>query len=72
MKFWLISDEDVKVIGAGLNAITHEANDYNCQDWPIGEGCCGCQGDELREKARYAFDMGLHATEEIPDDFKTA
>ena len=34
-----------------LNASTHEANDYNCQDWPPGEGCRGCDGDELREQA---------------------
>jgi hypothetical protein len=35
-----------------LAAPTHEANDYNCEDWPIGEGCRGCDGDEQRELAR--------------------
>ena len=34
-----------------LNAPTHEANDYNCQDWPPGEMCRGCAGDEQREQA---------------------
>ena len=32
----------------GLEAPTHAANDYNCEDWPIGEGCRGCDGNELR------------------------
>lgn len=35
-----------------LLASTHEANDYNCQDWPIGEGCSGCKGDKVRDEAR--------------------
>ena len=33
----------------GLTAPTHAVNDYNCEDWPIGQGCRGCDGDELRE-----------------------
>ena len=32
----------------GMTAPTHAANDANCQDWPIGEQCHGCQGDALR------------------------
>jgi len=51
MKWWLISDEDVQEIRNALTAPTHTANDYNCENWPIGQGCRGCDGDELREKA---------------------
>ena len=34
-----------------LRASTHDANDYNCADWPPGEGCSGCKGDEVRKQA---------------------
>ena len=34
-----------------LRASTHDANDYNCEDWPLGEGCSGCKGDEVRKQA---------------------
>jgi len=69
MKWWLISDDDVKIIRDGLNAPTHEANDYNCQDWPIGEGCRGCKGDKLRDRAIHTLDTGLHITNAVPADF---
>ncbi len=70
MKWWLISDEDVRVIMAALGAPTHEANDFNCEDWPPGNGCDGCKGDELRAKGLHALHSGLHNTESVPDDFK--
>lgn len=69
-KWFLISDEDIKVIREALLAPTHEANNYNCQDWPPGEGCRGCDGDEQRAKAVYTLDSGLNTTNEIPADFK--
>lgn len=69
MKWWLISDDDVKNIRDGLSASTHGANDYNCEDWPIGEGCRGCKGDELRDRAIYTLDTGLHITDAVPADF---
>lgn len=37
-------------IKEALQAPTHEANDYNCEDWPPGEGCSGCKGDKLRKE----------------------
>jgi hypothetical protein len=69
MKWWLISDEDVKEIRSALTAPTHEANDYNCEDWPIGRGCHGCEGDELRQRAIYVLDTGLHIAGVVPVDF---
>jgi len=33
----------------GLRAPTHAANDHNCEDWPPGQGCRGCDGNELRK-----------------------
>jgi len=53
---WAISGEALSLIKAALLAPTHEANDYNCEDWPIGEGCAGCKGDKLREAAIKAVD----------------
>ncbi len=38
-------------IKEALQAPTHDANDYNCADWPPGEGCSGCKGDEVRRQA---------------------
>ena len=45
-----------------LNAPTHEANDYNCQDWPPEAGCRGCDGDELREQAVKQIESTLSTT----------
>ena len=42
-----------------LKAPTHEANDFNCQDWPPDEGCRGCHGDELREQAASLLETAL-------------
>jgi len=72
MKWWLISDEDVKLIQEALQAPTHEANDYNCQDWPLGKGCRGCEGDKLRQEAVHILNTSLHTTEVIPKDFEEA
>ena len=46
-----IFEEIEPYIIEALQAPTHEANDYNCEDWPPGEGCSGCKGDKLREEA---------------------
>lgn len=70
MQWWLISKEDADRIRQGLLAPTHEANDYNCEDWPPGSGCKGCKGDHLREEALHALDSGLHTTDTVPEDFK--
>lgn len=47
-----------ELLGAG----THAVNDYNCEEWPPGEPCSGCKGDNIRaavrEKAREAGIMG--------------
>ena len=60
---------------AALNAPTHEANDYNCEDWPEkcrgcdcedwppGKGCRGCAGDEQREQAVKQIEATLAALE---------
>ena len=69
-KWWLISDEARQIVEQALMASTHEANSYNCQDWPPGEGCSGCDGDELREKARHELACGLHVTDAIPADYE--
>ncbi len=69
-KWWIISDEDIQKIRQALFASTHEANSYNCQDWPPGNGCSGCDGDELRKKARHTLDSGLHTTEAVPSDYQ--
>ncbi len=58
-KYSLIPDEVVETVRLGLSATTHTANSHNCEDWPIGEGCTGCRGDELREKALYELDTKL-------------
>ena len=50
-----------KATGA-LNAPTHEANDLNCQDWPPGEVCRGCAGDDQRELAIKQIEAALSAT----------
>lgn len=41
--------EDVVI--EALQAPIHEANEHNCQEWPPGEECSGCEGDKLREQA---------------------
>jgi hypothetical protein len=69
-KWWLIADDDVKIIREALGAPTHTINDYNCEDWPIGAGCAGCKGDEERERAIYVLDTGLHQTDAIPADYQ--
>jgi len=51
MKWWLISDETRKLVEAALQAATHEANNFKCQDWPPGKDCPGCAGDKLRAEA---------------------
>lgn len=43
-----------------LRAPTHAINDFNCEDWPIGEGCRGCKGDEKRAEAIRAIRQVLH------------
>ena len=45
-----------------LNAPTHEAKGYNCQDWPPGKGCRGCDGDELREQVVKQIESVLSTT----------
>lgn len=70
MKWWLISGEDVQVIRAALNAPTHRANDFNCEDWPIGDGCAGCRGDKERDEAVHTLDTGLHTTDAVPGDYQ--
>ena len=67
MRWWFISDDDVRIIKDGLDAPTHGVNDFNCPDH--NDYCVGCEGDEKREKARYALDVGLHKTDLVPDDF---
>lgn len=69
MRWWLISDETIQKIQEALKASTHEANDYNCQDHPIGEECRGCIGDGLRKEAIHILDSGLHKTNKIPEDW---
>jgi len=70
MKWWLISDNTLRVVQMALQAPTHEANDFNCQDWPPGEGCQGCAGDELRRRALHELDSGAHVTDAVPKDWK--
>lgn len=70
MKWWLISDDNIAQIRDALTAPTHEANDYNCQDWPPGTRCAGCLGDEKRKAAIYALDTGLHLTNCVPADWR--
>ena len=67
--WWLISERDVSIIRSGLEASTHEANDFNCGNTmePI---CRGCQGNDLRKVALLALDTGLNETDEIPRDFR--
>ena len=45
-----------------LGAVSHEANDYNCQDWPPGQGCYGCRGASVRKytKARLRAVLSSH------------
>ncbi len=64
--WWLIRGEDAQAIRDALSDSTHEANDYNCQDWPIGEGCAGCRGDKARESAVHILDIGLYLTDAMP------
>ena len=52
----------LKAAASALNAPTHEANDYNCQDWPPGAGCRGCDGDEQRELAVKQIESVLSTT----------
>jgi hypothetical protein len=68
-RWYLIRDRDVVKIKAALLAPTHAVNDYNCEDWPIGEGCRGCKGDEQREAAVHTLDSGLHLTDAVPADY---
>ena len=49
--------ECAEALADGCQAATHEANDYNCQDWPPGNGCSGCDGDEKRKAALAHFDV---------------
>jgi len=69
-RWWLICDEDVQTIKTALLAPTHEANDYNCEDWPPGKECEGCEGNELRQKALHDLESGLHITNVVPDDWE--
>ena len=68
-KWWLISDETVAFVRAALSAPTHAANCYNCQDWPPGEGCRGCAGDNLRKVAIHILDNSLRPA---PDPSESA
>jgi hypothetical protein len=72
MKWWLISDDDILEIRAALVAPTHLANSYNCQDWPPGQGCRGCDGDEARKRGLYILNTGLHRTDAVPADLAIA
>lgn len=45
-----VNSPSMSEIIEALRAPTHVANDYNCEDWPIGQGCRGCDGDEIRNK----------------------
>ena len=69
MKWWLFSDEARLIVANALRAPTHEANDFNCQDWPPGAGCVGCTGNETRRKALHEMACGLHTTDAVPFDF---
>lgn len=42
-----------------LKAPTHQPNDSNCEDWPPGSGCDGCQGDALRTQALVSYEERL-------------
>jgi len=57
---YFISRSQLMTIRDALTAPTHEANGYNCQDWPPGQGCCGCDGDERREQAVALIDELIH------------
>jgi len=70
MKWWLISDDTLQIVRKALQAPTHEANDFNCQDWPPGSGCCGCAGDRLRREALHELESGSHITEAVPEDWQ--
>ncbi len=69
-KWWLISDEARVCVAAALEAPTHETNAFNCEDWPPGEGCAGCDGDELRKKAQHELACSLHVTDAVPSDWQ--
>ena len=66
--WWLIHDKTVKIIREGLQAVTHLADDFNCPD--RNDGCSGCEGDALRQRALYCVETGLNLTQSVPDDFK--
>ena len=68
-KWWLISDEAVAFIRAALAAPTHAANCYNCQDGLLEACCPGCDGDDMREAARYILDNSLRPA---PDPSESA
>ena len=78
MQWWLISDEDVKIIRAALEAPTHEANKTNCEEQhPCilkylgpGFGCNGCKGNKKRQDAVHILDSGLHQTDAVSNDFR--
>jgi len=73
MKWWLISDEDVRLIRDSLMSPEHEPNDFNCPhpgDGYYAAECSRCVAVEKRGKALYALDSGLHKTEAIPDDWR--
>ncbi len=45
------AEGEVERLRAGCEAPTHDINDHNCEDWPPGAGCSGCDGDEIRTAA---------------------
>jgi len=75
MKWWLISDEDVRAIHAALQAATHKAIYHNCKSVRLGQfrpECPGCEGDKLRKQAMRRLETGLRVTDVIPKDFEEA
>ena len=74
-KWWLINDDDVRLIRDSLMSPEHEANDFNCPhpgDDYYAEECSRCLAVKKRGAALHALDSGLHLTNAIPDDWKEA
>ncbi len=72
MKYWLISDEDVKNIRFALDS-AQVVTEQKCDD----DGCLcdigndpSARHDFIYVDALHSLDSGLHKTDCIPDDFK--
>ena len=59
-----LADADAERLANGCSAPTHEANNYNCEEWPPGEACRGCLGNDERKLALAAHEARLKAREE--------